>query len=218
MIGILKIGMTMRTPVTRLIEANRTDTWRPPTPYKLEFAKRVCNPKQKEKTLHILLAQYTERINPHREFFRISVEEVNTFFSLIDGELWTESNQGQQSNHVEENKQMISDQDITTDVDDGESESPDTDIDVKKASTNPFIKKKYRHMSKYFTHDQRIRHAIENNVWIGKYDYINNGIVFNNQFYKSLGGFASAHSNKTENGWKECECEVNGKWVSTFDL
>ena len=31
--GILKVGMTERTPETRLNEANASDTWRPPTPY-----------------------------------------------------------------------------------------------------------------------------------------------------------------------------------------
>ena len=88
--GILKIGMTERTPEIRLNEANSSDTWRPPTPYKIEFAKKVYNPKQKETTLHTLLSQYTERINPKREFFRVSKEEVNTFFDLIDGDLWIE--------------------------------------------------------------------------------------------------------------------------------
>ena len=86
--GILKVGMTERTPEIRLNEANSSDTWRPPTPYKFEFAKKVYNPKQKERTLHMLLSKYTERINLRREFFRVSLEEVNTFFDLMDGELY----------------------------------------------------------------------------------------------------------------------------------
>ena len=89
--GILKIGMTERTPHARLIEANSADTWRPPTPYKIEFAKKVANPKYKETTLHTLLAQYTERINPKREFFRCSSKEVKTFFELMDGEWWIDN-------------------------------------------------------------------------------------------------------------------------------
>ena len=68
--GILKVGMTERTPVIRLGEANASDTWRPPTPYKIEFSKKVSDASGKEKTLHTLLEQYTERINPRREFFR----------------------------------------------------------------------------------------------------------------------------------------------------
>jgi hypothetical protein len=86
--GILKIGMTERTPKIRLDEANASDTWRPPTSYQIEFAKKVCNASSKERTLHILLEQYTNRINPRREFFRVSPEEVLKFFDLIDGEDW----------------------------------------------------------------------------------------------------------------------------------
>ena len=79
--GILKVGMTERTPEARLSEANASDTWRPPTPYKIEFAKKVSNPSQKEKTLHTLLEQYTDRIHPRREFFRVSQKEVLKFFA-----------------------------------------------------------------------------------------------------------------------------------------
>ncbi len=41
--GILKVGMTERTPEIRLFEANCPDTWRPPTPYKIVVAKKVLN-------------------------------------------------------------------------------------------------------------------------------------------------------------------------------
>jgi hypothetical protein len=90
--GILKIGMTERTPDERLKEANISDTWRPPTPYKLEFAKKVNDAKNKELLLHKLLEKYTERINSKREFFRVSVEEVRSFFDLMDGEIYMENN------------------------------------------------------------------------------------------------------------------------------
>jgi hypothetical protein len=86
--GILKIGMTERTPEIRLREANSSDTWRPPTPYTLDFAKRILNPKHKEASLHKLLEQYTVRINPKREFFRASINEVLLFIDLMDGEMW----------------------------------------------------------------------------------------------------------------------------------
>lgn len=90
--GILKVGMTERTPTIRLGEANSSDTWRPPTPYKIEFAKKVANPKHKETILHTLLSQYTDRINPKREFFRVSPENVKTFFELMDGPFWIDPN------------------------------------------------------------------------------------------------------------------------------
>jgi hypothetical protein len=86
--GILKIGMTERTPPDRARELYTTSI---PAPFKIEFAKKVFNPKEKEATLHKLLTQYTERINPKREFFRASPEEVKRFFDLIDGELWIEN-------------------------------------------------------------------------------------------------------------------------------
>ncbi len=86
--GLLKIGMTDRTPQQRLAEANRADTWRPPIDFKIEFAKKVNNALQKEKTLHKLLEQYNERVNRSREFFRITVEKARLYFDLMDGIYW----------------------------------------------------------------------------------------------------------------------------------
>ena len=87
--GLLKIGMTKKSPVERLKDANSTDTWRPPDPYVIDFAKFVNEPKIKEKLLHKILAQYTERVNPKREFFRVPVIEVLTLFELMDGDMWS---------------------------------------------------------------------------------------------------------------------------------
>ncbi len=197
--GILKVGMTERTPEIRLNEANSSDTWRPPTPYKLEFAKKVLNPKQKETTLHNLLTQYTLRINPKREFFLVSTEEVKAFFDLIDGDLWVQE--------IEE-----------------EEEDDDDDDDAQSSLSNSAVVK-CRDMSKCFTNGQRIRHTIGiNKTWIGIYDSSKNGIMHDSKFYKSLSGFAENHYSidrrtyRSANGWKECECEVSGKWISTYNL
>jgi hypothetical protein len=86
--GIMKIGMTMRSPEERLKEANKHDTFKPPTLYQIVFAKQVYSPKTKEAILHELLERYTERINPQREFFRVSSTEVYRFFQLVDGVWW----------------------------------------------------------------------------------------------------------------------------------
>ena len=86
--GIMKVGLTMRTPEERLKEANKSDTFKPPTQYTIEFAKYVASPMLKERILHDLLTRYTERINPQREFFRVSSSEVKRFFDLIDGTWW----------------------------------------------------------------------------------------------------------------------------------
>lgn len=198
--GILKVGMTERTLEIRLNEANSSDTWRPPTPYKIEFAKKVLNPKQKETTLHNLLSQYTERINPKREFFRVSSEEVKTFFDLIDGDLW---------------------------VKDPEEEEEEEEDNQSTISNSPVVK--CRDMRICFTNGQRIRHTIGiNKTWIGIYDSSKNGIMYNEKIYQGrspLNQFAKSHY-ETErndrvssvNAWSECECEVNGKWISTYNL
>jgi hypothetical protein len=82
--GILKIGMTEKTPEERLVHANSSSTWNPPTPYKYEFSKKVLNPRETERKIHNLLS--IKRSNPKREFFTASVEEVNLIFDMIDGE------------------------------------------------------------------------------------------------------------------------------------
>ncbi len=89
--GILKVGMTLRTPEERLAEANRPDTFKPPTNYRLEFAKRVSDPRSKESTLHGLLASFAIQVNKNREFFRVPVDEVRRFFNLMDGIWWEDT-------------------------------------------------------------------------------------------------------------------------------
>ena len=89
--GILKVGMTLRTPEDRLAEANRPDTFKPPTNYRMEFAKRVTDPRAKEATLHGLLASFSIKVNKNREFFRVPVTEVRRFFELMDGLWWEDT-------------------------------------------------------------------------------------------------------------------------------
>ena len=102
---LLKLGTTSRTPEIRLGEANASDTWRPPTPYKIEFAKKVSNAKNKEKILHTLLAD--KRINPQREFFRVSIKEVQLFFDLMDGEWWDEPHEVEKEEKDENEESML---------------------------------------------------------------------------------------------------------------
>jgi hypothetical protein len=207
--GLLKVGMTERIPKIRLNEANNSDTWKPPTPYEIVVAKKVSNPKQKEATLHKLLSQYTERINPRREFFRVSPEEINTFFDLIDGEIWINKSEDEEDEEDEEEEE-----------EEEEEENVENEKDmVKKKSSRS------RDMSKCFTNGQRIRHTIGiNKTWIGIYDALKDEIICNTKSYTSLSRFAMTHyitisSNRcSANGWAECECEVNGKWISTLEI
>ena len=176
-VGLLKIGYTERSPELRLAEANKSNTWIP-TPFKIEFAKKVKNCQQKEKNLHQILEQYSERITS-KEFFRVSKEEVLSFFNLMDGE---------------ETSQVCRTFDC-------------------------------------FSDGQRISHTIGiNKIWIGTYDSINKKIMVKlhgeTKNFKTLSALAMAHNlielphrlTNTANGWKECKCEINGEWVSTFAL
>jgi len=86
--GLLKIGMTEKKPLILLEEANQSRIHKLELQYKLEFAKKVDNPSKKEEVLHKLLSQYAKRIDPNRKFFRVSKEEVLTFFELINGKMW----------------------------------------------------------------------------------------------------------------------------------
>lgn len=213
--GLLKIGMTERTPDIRLSEANTSNTWLP-MPFILEMAKRVTNPEQKEKTLHKLLEQYTERINPRREFFRVTLEEVKVFFDLIDGEMWSGVN-----------AELVP---IAAILENEESQSAE---DVESITSDESLQGKQlgcRDMTKCFSDGQYIRHVIGGSgVWQGIYNRERNKIIVNQASndeteYKSLSSFAQAHyraenSNRiSANGCAECECYVNGQWISTYNL
>ena len=86
--GIYKIGYTGRSPVERLAEANTPDTWRPPTPYVIEFARQVAEANPKEQRIHRALKRY--RVTPGREFFSTDLDEIRNLFELMDGPWWKE--------------------------------------------------------------------------------------------------------------------------------
>lgn len=86
---MLKIGMTTRSPLDRLEEANRSDTFRPPLPYYITLAKKVSDPRGKERALHAVLDN--KRVNPDREFFYITVDEVARYFDMMDGKDWVQT-------------------------------------------------------------------------------------------------------------------------------
>jgi hypothetical protein len=78
---IYKIGETSRPVEERLKEANKSDTFRPPHPYKV-FAYVPCEDfKEKEKIIHQLLRD--QRINPNREFFKVDNKTIINIFTLI---------------------------------------------------------------------------------------------------------------------------------------
>jgi hypothetical protein len=82
-VGLVKIGLTMRTPEERRRELASTGV---PLPFVVEFAKRVFNPAEKEKCLHSMLED--KRINADREFFFCPVAEVRALFEMYEGPWW----------------------------------------------------------------------------------------------------------------------------------
>ena len=88
--NIYKVGVTLRSPLDRLKEANSSDTWKIPY-YKIEIAKKVNNPKYKEKTIHRLMEKFMVRIHPKREFFRGELSDIKEIFNLMDGTIWNET-------------------------------------------------------------------------------------------------------------------------------
>lgn len=85
--GMCKVGCTWgknTCPEDRLKAANK-NTFSLPD-FKLEFKKKVSNPREKEKKLHKILEKYAKRVVPNREFFNIKVSDLRLFFDLIDGE------------------------------------------------------------------------------------------------------------------------------------
>ena len=194
--GILKVGMTARTPEERAKELFTTAV---PLPFKIEFAKRVSDPLQKEMTLHDLLEKYTDRINSRREFFRVSQEEVRKLCDLMDGEMWAGTREEEE-----------------------EEEEEDTSESALRTKATSVMG--CRDMTKCFKDGQRIRHTIKriNDTWIGTYDSSKNGIVYDEKFYKTMAHFANTHGKidnlTNQNGWITCECEVDGEWKSTSSL
>ena len=85
--GLLKNGATTaESPKERVLDGNKC-TW-VPTPFHIEFAKKVKNPFKIEKEIHAKLAEYRLK---GKEFFKVSVEIVRKIFDEIDGVEWTES-------------------------------------------------------------------------------------------------------------------------------
>jgi hypothetical protein len=221
--GILKVGMTKRTPEIRLNESNSSDTWKPPTHYKIELAKKVLNPKQKEITLHTLLSRYTERINDKREFFRISIEEVKTFFDLIDGDLWhksivtqlQETKTNLKSSHTNEIEVLKKGQYEEEQEQEGQYEEEQE----QEGQYETHMTISNSNMNKYFMNGQLIRHTIIsiNNTWISIYDSSKNGIIYNRIFYKSLLEFTEAHYSQELFQIKHKEMRALIKQFGTID-
>jgi hypothetical protein len=80
--GLIKIGLTTRNELQSRI--NELYTTSVPVPFTCEYASRVDDCAKVEQALHQAFS--TDRINPNREFFRMSVERVIPILKLVEKE------------------------------------------------------------------------------------------------------------------------------------
>lgn len=99
--GILKIGMTERSIEERLKEANGTFTL---IPFVVEMSKNVLNCKEKEKCIHQILQP--KRVNPKKEFFEVTIEEIKPIFDLMDSVENIELKKSEAINIFESNEEI----------------------------------------------------------------------------------------------------------------
>jgi len=91
MYGLVKIGEIHaegKTPHDRARELYTTGV---PSPFKVEFAKKVANPAHAEESIHHLLRD--KRHNKNREFFLTTPDYVRKVFDLFEGEMCVEPTQ-----------------------------------------------------------------------------------------------------------------------------
>ena len=187
--GLVKIGEMHTEGRTPEDRVRELYTTGVPLPFKIEFAKKVANPAEAEARIHAFIND--KRVNHRREFFKVTPDYVRRIFDLIDGEMWVTPERSEESDESE-----------------------------------PTVNQESR-MRKVFTDGQSIRHIIgqdQNKTWIGTYNTATDRIIYNEVPYSSPSTFAVTHhrlyvpDRKSSNGWVECECEVNGKWVIAGSL
>ena len=206
--GLFKIGFTERTPEKR---RNELQTSGVPVPFKIEFARFVNNPMYLEKNIHKLFDK--SRIAPNREFFEAPLDEVRCAFELMVGVWWVEK-------RVEEEEAK------------GETEILNSNDRCSGCSRWQFGKWKpgcrRRGGEECFTDGQELRHktAGREDAWHfifrkGK----SHPFIYNGSEFKTMNQLTELHYKTsrpergyTNNTWMECECKVDGKWISTYSL
>ena len=178
----------------RLKSAN-SETYGPPA-WKIEFAKYVDDDYCIEQKLFSLI----ETIDPkqrefgkRREFFTTSLPILKKMFDLLPGEWYSES--------TEQEKQ---------------EDSEDSD---QQEETKTKIQK---NMRDHIPDGMEIKSRVNNDEWIGVYNYEKNVIVYNDKDYPSPSNFHNMHaleqnmispSGASRSGWGECRGKVGDKWT-----
>ena len=89
-----KIGFTTKPPTRRALELFQTGL---PTPFKIEFSKKVKDCRESEQRLHRYFRR--QRINKDREFFNVSLARIRQQFQKTQGIWWSESATTESSNN-----------------------------------------------------------------------------------------------------------------------
>lgn len=88
--GLVNLGFTLSSVQESLKSANSTDNmWLPPTPYEVQFAKKVSDAEAKYQNLVLILREYHSQKG---SFFQISPSALAPFFHLMDGVDWSPEN------------------------------------------------------------------------------------------------------------------------------
>lgn len=181
-----------------------------PTPFAMEFAKKVTQPVQKLDGLVRILASNHLR----KGFFRCLPETVRALFDLMDGEECSSPGAEGPSPGAE-------------------GPSPVAEEPSPVAEEKGVVKEETTCLREYLTHGQPIYHQLNVmehkystwvercHVWRGTYDVLKDGILHEEELYKSPTKFAKAHYSSLDlviprdlDGWTECYLKENdGKKV-----
>ena len=89
--GVYKIGFTKRLPLMRLKDANRGNTWTLSGKFHIEFSKKVNDCRKMEKNIHDILDSFDTRVQPNREFFKLSLSTIKKIFEITEGEWYIDN-------------------------------------------------------------------------------------------------------------------------------
>ena len=221
---LYKIGYTTRPLEERVNELSRPTGV--PGPFKIRTAKKMINPKEREKNIH----KFFKEQRKNKEFFSLSskdLENLDILFEMNDGEYYNHSPEIPLPN-TKTNKIVDSGRNIGLDASIANKSNsfvngPPTAI-VKSTTDSDSVRYS---MSEVF-HDGEHIYVIrgDNPRWVGVFDKTNSKITCsnNNKEYNSLSTFAleGKHDegyspNSKVNGWRYCWV-YRETWISTDHL
>lgn len=227
--NVYKLGFTQNDPINR---ARQLYTEGVIEPFAIEFAKKVLFQKEKYQLIANILDEYGYRISNDRTFYHCEIDEIRNLFTSIKGVWYIPNDIVEESVESYEN---IADEHEDTEVDqmiiDEEasaitSDESNDDTSIITPDEPVVLDGLNRSMRHAFYDGQRIRHNIPGrSLWIGVYNKMHDRIISDGEQYKSLNRFTVSHfktdypDRKSENNaWLESECEVDGVWVSAYNL